>query len=327
MKQQKLYTSCLLIAILVLACRSTALPAATPETASTQSASNSSLPPLPAGETTHTLMHQGRERSYILYVPASLDWGRPLPLVFVFHGGSGNAQNAIHMSGFHQVADKNGFLVIYPNGTGRLSNDRLLTWNGGNCCAYAQENNVDDVGFVRAIVAEMKTMANIDSKRIYATGMSNGALLAHRLGCEAADLFAAIAPVAGTLNFAPCEPSEPISVIIFHGTDDQHVLYHGGAGPESFVGVDFASVQETVEFWTKFNGCNPQPQMNSFADIQHQVWTECTASASVELYTIIDGGHAWPGGASSGRPEADQPTQTISASTLIWEFFTAHPKP
>jgi polyhydroxybutyrate depolymerase len=280
---------------------------------------------LSAGEITRTLTHDGLERSYILYVPASVNWSQPVALVFVFHGGTGNAESAIRMSGFNQVADQNGFLVAYPNGTGRLSDDKLLTWNGGNCCGYAQNKNVDDVGFVRAIVTDLQSLANIDAKRIYASGMSNGGILSQRLACEASDVFAAIAPVAGTLNFSPCDPTQSISVIEFHGTGDQHIPYEGGFGPESLVDVNFVSVQDSVKFWVSFNGCTSQAQTNSFDDIQHTVWAGCTTSTSVELYTVIDGGHAWPGGAA-GRAEADPPTQTISASQLIWKFFAAHPK-
>lgn len=281
---------------------------------------------LPAGEISRTLTHDGIERSYTLYVPSSINWTQPVALVFVLHGGTGNAESAIRMSGFNKIADQYGFLVIYPNGTGRLSDEKLLTWNGGDCCGFAQEKNVDDVGFVRAIVTELQSLAIIDTKRIYATGISNGGILSQRLACEAADLFAAVAPVAGTLNFSPCTPSQPISVIEFHGTADQHIPYTGGVGPESLVDVDFASVQSSVNFWVTANTCASQPQSNSFEDIQHDVWMGCTASMSVELYTINGGGHAWPGG-EAGRVDADPPTQSISASQLIWEFFAAHPKP
>jgi polyhydroxybutyrate depolymerase len=281
---------------------------------------------LPAGESTRRLTHDNRERSYILYVPGSINWSQPVPVVLVFHGGTGNAESAIRMSGFNAVADQNGFIVVYPNGTGRLSDDKLLTWNGGGCCGYSQQKNVDDVGFVRAIVSDLQSLTDIDPKRIYASGMSNGGILSQRLACEAADVFAAVAPVAGTLNFSPCNPSQPISVIEFHGTGDQHIPYDGGFGPKSLVDVNFASVKDSVNFWTSFNKCASQPQADSVGDVQHEVWTSCTASASVELYTIIDGGHAWPGGVA-GRTDADQPTQTVSASQLIWEFFSAHPKP
>lgn len=314
-KQSKPLAGFVLLFLIILACARTGRSGATPTTSAI----------VPTGESTHILSHDGRDRSYILYVPTSVDGNQPVPLVFVFHGGTGNAQSAILMSGFHEVADHHGFVVVYPNGTGRLNDDILLTWNAGNCCAYAQAENVDDVGFVRAIVTDVQLIANIDAKRIYATGMSNGGMLTHRLACEAADIFAAAAPVAGTLNFLPCNPSEPISVIAFHGTDDQNVPYEGGKGPKSLVEVDFASVPDSIAFWTTFDGCNSQPQTDSFDDIKHEIWTGCADSTSVELYTVIGGGHAWPGGLR-GRPEADQPAKTISASSLIWEFFAAHPK-
>ena len=278
------------------------------------------------GETAHTLTHAERERSYLLYVPASVNWDEPVPLVFVFHGGAGNAESAVRMSGFNAVADRYGFLVVYPNGTGRLSDDKLLTWNGGTCCGYAQEKNVDDVGFVRAIVADLQTLVTLDPHRIYATGLSNGGLLSQRLGCEASDVFAAIAPVAGTLNLPACSPAQPVSVIEFHGTDDQHIPYEGGYGPESLVDVDFASVKDSVDFWISVNGCDSQRQTDTFEDIQHETWKDCAGTTSVELYTIVGGGHAWPGG-ERGWPDADAPPRSISASELIWEFFAAHPKP
>ncbi len=278
---------------------------------------------LALGESTHLLSYDGLDRSYILYAPDMVNWDQPVPIVLVFHGGTGNAESAKRMSGFNKVADQNGFLVIYPNGTGRLRDDKFLTWNGGACCGYAQEKNIDDVGFVRAIIADLQTKVNVDVDRIYAAGISNGGILSYRLACEAADLVAAVAPVAGTLNFTPCNPSSTVSVIEFHGTEDQHILYEGGNGPEALVNVDFASVKDSVEFWVSANECNPQPQTDSFDDIEHETWSGCNNSATVELYTIIGGGHSWPGG-QIGRVGADRPTQTISASQLIWDFFDAH---
>ena len=316
-KNHKLFVALSVLLLAVLACV---------RTRNISSPTTSAPSSLPEGEITRKLTHDGLERSYILYVTASVNWSQPVPLVFVLHGGTGNAESAVRMSGFNQVADQNGFIVAYPNGTSRVSSDILLTWNGGNCCGYAQQKNVDDVGFVRAIAADLQSLANIDAKRIYASGMSNGGILSQRLACEAADVFAAVAPVAGTLNFLPCNPSQPISVIEFHGTGDQHIPYDGGFGSKSLVNVDFASVQDSVGFWTSFNKCTSQPQTDSFDDIKHEVWTGCAASTSVELYTVIGGGHAWPSGVA-GRTDADQPTQTISASQLIWKFFAAHPKP
>ncbi|MBI2331319.1 MAG: dienelactone hydrolase family protein [Chloroflexi bacterium] len=273
-----------------------------------------------------TLNHDNIERSYILYTPANLDVSSSVPVVFVFHGGGGNAENAMRMSGMNEIADQQGFLVVYPNGTSRFE-DKLFTWNGGDCCGFAQENQMDDVGFVRAIIGDLQTVTNIDPKRVYASGMSNGGIMSYRLACEAADIFAAITSVSGTLNVSPCNPTENISVMHFHGTDDQHIPYNGGVGSESLVDINFVSVQSTVDFWAAFNGCNSQPQTNSFEDVQHQVWDRCAGSSSVELYTIIGGKHAWPGSEGSGWAGGDEPTQSISASQLIWEFFEAHPKP
>jgi polyhydroxybutyrate depolymerase len=281
---------------------------------------------LPAGETTRTLSHGGLDRSYILYLPASVPPGQPVPLVFVLHGGTGNAETAIRMSGFNAAADPNGFAVVYPNGTGRLSGELLLTWNGGVCCGYAQEKNIDDVGFMRAIATDLRTHILIDPKRIYATGMSNGGILSQRLACEAADLFAAIAPVSGTLNFPTCNPSQPISVLEFHGTADEHIPYDGGYGLQSLVHVDFASVKDSVGFWTAFDHCDSQPETDSVNNVRHEIWTGCTGSTSVELYTIVGGGHAWPG-APGGLAGLDQPSAAVSATQLIWKFFVAHPKP
>lgn len=273
----------------------------------------------------HTLIVDGLERTYILHVPASYDGSQPVPLVLNFHGGGGNALNQWRVSGFNQLADEEGFIVVYPNGTGRLG-DKVLTWNGGTCCGYAQENNVDDVAFIRALVAELQTSLNIDPKRIYATGMSNGGIMSYRLACEAADLFAAIGPVAGTLNHSPCIPSQPVSVIHFHGTDDTHLPYGGGIGSESVTGVVYASVEQSIAFWLNANQCALTPQTESFADIQHDTYT-CAQGTAVELYTIIGGKHAWPGSEGPAWAGGDEPTQTISATRLMWEFFQSHPKP
>lgn len=271
------------------------------------------------------LTHDGLTRNYHAHIPASIDWTEPVPLVMVFHGGGGRAENAIRMSNFNAVADEEGFIVVYPNGTGPRDVE-VFTWNGGTCCGNAALENVDDVGFVRAILADMQTIAAIDLKRVYATGMSNGAIMSYRLACEAADIFAAIAPVAGTLNYSPCNPSEPVAVIHFHGTDDKHVQYEGGVGPESIVQVDFASVADSIGFWVAFNGCDSQPVTNQFDEVQHEVWEGCEGGSSVELYTIFGGQHAWPGSDSPGWVGGDEPSQSVSATQLIWEFFAGHAK-
>lgn len=258
--------------------------------------------PTPSTDTTRTLMFGGIQRSYILHIPSSYDGSYALPLVLDFHGGGGNAESQRRTGGFESLADEKGFIVVYPNGTGRLG-DRLLTWNGGTCCGYAVAKQVDDVGFVRALIADLQTVVKIDHKRIYATGLSNGGIFSYRLACDAADLIAAIGPVSGTLNLSPCNPKEPVSVIHFHGTADEHLPYNGGVGDKSLAGVDFASVEDSIEFWVGFDQCSPSPQIESFADIRHDTYSNCVNGTAVELYTIVGGKHAWPG--LAGRRPAD----------------------
>jgi polyhydroxybutyrate depolymerase len=278
-----------------------------------------------ADQSVHPLSYQGRNRSYLLHVPASTAGKESLPLVIVLHGGTGNGESAVRMSGFNAVADRYGVIAAYPNGTGRAGDNLLLTWNGGSCCAYAETAEVDDVGFLRAVVEDIRAHYAIDRNRVFATGLSNGAIMSQRLACEAADVFAAIAPVAGTLNFSGCHPGQPVSVIEFHGTDDQHIPYDGGYGPKSLVHVNFASVAATLAFWSAADGCASQPESSVQGSVRHDVWTHCAQGAAVELYTIEGGGHAWPGGAG-GWADSDTPTQAISASQLIWDFFAAHPR-
>lgn len=280
---------------------------------------------LSAGDSIRTLVHGSLERSYILHVPPSYDGTHPTAVVLVFHGGGGNAEHATRLTNFNRQADQAGFLVVYPNGTGQLS--KILTWNGGACCGYAQEHNVDDVGLVYAIIADLQRIAAIDAKRIYAAGLSNGGIMSYRLACEASDLIAAIASVAGTQNIHRCEPKEPVSVIHFHGTNDNHLPYSGGVGSASLTGVNYTSVRDTIQFWLDYNQCPSTPKQEEFADIQHIAYTGCASGSAVELYTIVGGGHAWHGADGPAWLGGDQPTMTISASQLIWEFFAAHPKP
>jgi polyhydroxybutyrate depolymerase len=279
-----------------------------------------------SGDTTRTLTVNGIERSYVIHVPSSYDGSQPMPLVMDFHGGGGNAKTQINTSNFEPLADQKEFIVVYPNGDGLLG-DKLLTWNGGACCGYAVKNHIDDVGFVRAVIADIEASYRIDPKRIYATGLSNGGIMSQRLACDASDVFAAIGPVSGTLNDPECQPKEPVSVIEFHGTADQHIPYNGGIGDQSLAGVPFASVKDSIDFWLKFDQCPTTPKTETFADIQHDAYSNCADGTAVELYTIIGGGHAWPGGNGPAWPGGDQPTHTISATNLMWDFFSAHPKP
>ncbi len=280
-----------------------------------------------SADTLHTLTHDGIERTYLLHLPSAYDGLRPTPLVLSLHGGGGNAESQRRVDRFDKLADEKGFIVVYPNGTTGRFQDAVLTWNGGTCCGYAAANRTDDVGFIRALIAELQSNYNIDPKRIYATGSSNGGIMSYRLACDASDLFAAIGPVAGTQNYDRCAPTEPVSLIHFHGTDDAHLPYDGGIGDDSLTGVSYKSVDEALGFWLDFNQCDPAPATETFEDVRHDTYSGCSQGTAVELHTILGGTHAWPGSDGPAWPGGDEPTHTISATETLWAFFAAHPKP
>jgi len=277
-----------------------------------------------SGNRTISLDVGGRTRTAILHVPSSYVEGSPVPLVIFMHGGGGSGSQAQRAYGMDPIADREGFLVVYPNGT--IRGGPLLTWNAANCCAYAYENQVDDVAFLNALVDEIERTYSVDRARIYATGMSNGGMMAYRLGCRLSDRLAAIAPVAGALNEESCVPSSPVSVIVFHGTADEHVPYEGGFGSASLYPHEDRPVSYAVDFWVARNGCSTVPvtETSASGNIVKDTYGGGEDGSEVVLYTIRDGGHAWPG--SAGSASGDEPTQEISASELIWEFFALHPK-
>lgn len=282
---------------------------------------------LTPGSTRGSIEFHGVTRTYALYVPASLQPGVPAELVVALHGGGGNAANLERTIGLDAIAEREGFLVVYPDGSGRLE-DILLTWNAGNCCGYALDEQVDDVGFVRAVVDQLSGMYAIDPHRVFATGMSNGGMMSYRLACEAADLFAAVAPVAGALNVADCEPVEPVSVLAIHGAADQHVLFEGGppiVKADVHERVD-RSVHYAMTFWAARDGCGLGPVVEQSGAVMHESYIGCQPGLSVELLAVEGGGHAWPG-AVKFTAQGDEPSPDLNASEAMWEFFAAHPKP
>ena len=281
-----------------------------------------------ASEQQITITHDQRQRSAIVHVPVSYQASQPSPLLLVFHGGGGNAEGAVRMSQFEKLAEQHRMIVVYPSGTGPLS-DRLLTWNTWNCCGYANANRVDDVGFVRALIGELERQYAIDPKRIFATGLSNGGMMVHKLGCELSDKIAAIAPVAGALNTDACAPRDPVSVVIFHGTADEYVLFSGGENHKRFPGskprVD-KSVAHAFSTWSAIDKCTPGQPARS-GSIEQTTCSNGTRGTDVVLYAIEGQGHAWPGGRRGLRnANVDPPTHEISASQTMVDFFLQHPK-
>jgi polyhydroxybutyrate depolymerase len=259
----------------------------------------------------------GRHRTYLLHLPRGYDAKRKMPLVLVLHGATQSPESAEPMSGMSALADRENFLAAYPSGTGRLSH--VPTWNAGNCCGYALSNKVDDVAFLGALIDRLERDYPVDPKRVYVTGISNGAMMSYRLACEMSGRIAAIAPVEGAQN-VDCRPANPVSVVIFHGTADRLVPFNGGATPfQAGVHRTDNSVAGAVAFWVKEDGCSSNRTHDETPVVRATIYSRCKEGTGVALYAIQGGRHMWPGVPPSGND--------LPASEIMWSFFAGHPKP
>lgn len=277
------------------------------------------------GEYRFSLQHAGQERRYLVLVPPGIQPGKPLPLVLSFHGGGGHmeVQANDRLYGLVSHAARNGYAIVFPNGFSRLPSGKLATWNAGQCCGPAQQRNVDDVGFVRAVMADVEQRLTIDPHRVYAQGMSNGGMLAYRLACEMADTFAAIAAVAATDGAPDCQPSRPVPVLHIHAADDDHVPFSGGVGSASVSGVDYVSVPDTIAKWVGRNRCpTPSQRVLEVPGATCESHTPCEGGSEVRLCVTATGGHAWPGG--NKRLGGRAGSAALNANDVIWAFFRQH---
>jgi polyhydroxybutyrate depolymerase len=243
-----------------------------------------------------SLLHDGIMRRFDVYIPEGYRPDAPTPMVVDFHGlGSSSTQQAAN-SRLDEVADERGMIVVWPQGVDDA-------WNGGSCC----NDDVDDLGFVLALVQELETLACVDPARIYATGMSNGGIMSHRLGCEAADTFAAIAPVAGMMlvSASHCQPSRGVPVLAFHGSEDSIVPY--------------SAAQDATQKWIARNECSTMPvETYANGDVKCQTYPNCRDDVEVTLCSVEGGGHCWPGRYFCAFGSG---TNDIDATTAMADFF------
>ncbi|MEX2595678.1 MAG: PHB depolymerase family esterase [Salibacteraceae bacterium] len=261
--------------------------------------------------------HDGEKRTYLLHVPDDYSSDERVSLIFALHGGTGSARNIESQSGLVQLSESEGFVLCSPNGLKR-------TWNAGDCCGKASENNVDDVGFISALIDKLIDEYSIDPKRVYITGMSNGGFMCYRLACELSDKIAAIAPVAGTMTSLDCAPSEAVSVIHFHSELDSNIPLDGGVG-DGLSDHENQSLEDVFDLWFGLNECQSS-DIELKTDCSLERGFNCSDSTALHFYITEDGGHSWPGG-NKGRSRGDEPSKAVDANLLMWEFFQKHPKP
>lgn len=263
----------------------------------------------------------GRKRRYLLYVPDSYDSSTPTPLVVCFHGYVQWAAHQRNLSGWDALADKHGFIVVYPQGTGLP-----YRWHAFPEDADSAEM-AEDVQFITKLLDKLTEEYNIDPARIYVNGMSNGGGMSEMLACVLSDRIAAIGGVAGAYLYPQenCQPSRPVPVIAFHGVKDPVVPYYGG--PTTLRNLDhmFVPVEDRAAGWAQRNGCTEKADIPTGTDKVRGVrYTNPAGDVEVILYSIEDGGHTWPGGAELPKPITGLTSQEINATEVMWEFFGSY---
>lgn len=282
--------------------------------------------------------HQGLHRYFLLHVPPQVAADAPLPLVLCLHGAGANAEQIRQATELDATADNEGFIVMYPAGSGKLGTV-LLTWNAGpTCCGYSVEENIDDVGFIDQTLTQTATLINVDHTRVYVTGFSNGAMMCYRLAHEIGRRFAAIAPVAGVMAFEPFGPKVPLPIMQIHSIDDPLALYLGGVSHLVGLAVRITHfpVEAALQQWISYNGCTAEStEVATISGRPDSSNANQTATcyrydnqqngAEVVLWKLQGCGHVWPGrNPAAADASLGQATSILTANDAIWQFFRQH---
>lgn len=286
------------------------------------------------------IMHGNLKRKCIIYVPSMAGKMSPMPVLFALHGRGANAKGMMLLTrkGFNKLADRDGFLVVYPNGID-------LSWNDGRMDSEANDRahleNIDDVGYIAALIDLLVARYDADPGRIYVTGISNGAMMAYRLGCELSHRIAVIAPVDGSLPYllaGDCMPAEPVSVLAINNVHDPLIPFNGGEIYSRHRKLKLGKVipvEETLRYWVNRNGCNKEPEISRLPDtdpgdstrvIMEHYGTGINGSEVIH-YAIEGGGHTWPGGIQYlPKRRIGKTSRDINANEVIWSFCKQHGK-
>jgi polyhydroxybutyrate depolymerase len=286
----------------------------------------------------HRLSVGSAERRFLLYLPpAAADATALRPVVILLHGGGGNPRQALQNYPLQATADREGFMVVAPFGSGRWIKDSLLTWNVQFGFGYARQAKIDEIAFMRTLIDHLIAEHHADPERVFVTGLSNGGILSHWVAAHLADRITAIAPVVATIGGRakdqttlqmPPPPTRPVSVILFNCARDLSVPLAGGWQQRSIAEpVWMVSASDTADWWVKANGCHPTPQIDDVPERKFRrfTWTGGREGSEVILYVLFDQGHAWPGG-TMPRAGSDPSSPHVPAHDVMWDFFKTRPR-
>ena len=270
---------------------------------------------------TETVVYNDLVRSYHIHLPSNYDVSNAFPLLIALHGRLGTGKMMFKQTGFNGIADREGFIVVYPEGFKR-------GWADGRGITHADKRGVDDVAFIDKLIMVLKENFSIDHGRIYIAGHSNGGFMAQRLAIERSHKFAAVAVVAASLSewlASRFTSGRPMPILFIHGTADPVTPYVGGRQPG---GARVLSVEDTVKIWAHFNGCNKSPEVQEIHGINGATlvsvftYVSCQNHRQVTLYRIEGGGHVWPGESEGlSKSGVGKLSSEIDASEEIWKFF------
>jgi len=260
-------------------------------------------------------------RFYLVELPAA---PRGAPVILALHGGGGDPRQFLRASGLGRDATAAGYAVIFPAGSSRRGEDRLLTWNGGYCCGWAAREGVDDEAFLQAVIADAGARYGLDAGRVFVTGMSNGAIMAETFASRNPGLVRAVAGVAGTMDIGRVRPRGPVPALVIHGTADEMVPFAGGQGARSLTRTGFASVEDVVDAFVaaqKGTLARTERRIDRVEDGTAVAVTDWIAGGKVRVRLIaVEGGaHHWPGGRKA-RLDSGK-TREIGANREILAFF------
>ena len=297
----------------------------------------------PGRKIRHVLFYDGQPREFSVYLPAACnsdEQATGFPVIFAFHGVMMNGETMAKMTLLHELGNRCNFIVVYPDGDGH---GILRTWNSGGRSGRLERIAEDDVGFVRCVIGQLQNRYPIDPKRIHATGFSNGAMLCYRLAVEAPEIFASIAPIAGTLAVPVRHASRFVPTLHIHGTEDKVVAWEG-PNLKTPKNLEFLSVPQTLETWKKLLSasgthvtdhptlvCRAEKWPDRKADgtrieVQRFGLDPESEIPDLQFVRVIGGGHTWPGG-ENREWVVGNTSEEFNANEMMWDFFKNHPLP